>query len=118
MVTWLDDQSFPSRFDDTDELDAFLSRPSRALAADLAAIDGDIIVFGVGGKIGPTLARLARNAAPDKRVIGVARFSEGGLRKKLEACGVETIACDLLDHAAVAALPRLEGNSARRPIQR
>jgi hypothetical protein len=47
MVTWLDDQSFPSRFDDTDELDAFLSRPSRALVADLAAIDGDIIVLGV-----------------------------------------------------------------------
>ncbi len=107
MVTWLDDESFPSRFDDPDELDAFLSRPSRALAADLAAIDGDIIVLGVGGKIGPTLARLARNAAPDKRVIGVARFSDAGLREKLEACGVETIACDLLDRAAVAALPRI-----------
>ena len=107
MVTWLDDKSFPSRFDDPDELDAFLSRPSRALAADLAAIDGDIIVLGVGGKIGPTLARLARNAAPDKRVIGVARFSDAGLREKLEACGVETIACDLLDRAAVAALPQI-----------
>jgi nucleoside-diphosphate-sugar epimerase len=107
MVTWLDDESFPSRFDDPDELDVFLSRPSRALAADLAAIDGDIIVLGVGGKIGPTLARLARNAAPDKHVIGVARFSDAGLREKLEACGVETIACDLLDRAAVAALPRI-----------
>jgi len=107
MVTWLDDESLPSRFDDPDELDAFLSRPSRALAADLAAIDGDIIVLGVGGKIGPTLARLARNAAPDKHVIGVARFSDAGLREKLEACGVETIACDLLDRVAVAALPRI-----------
>ncbi|MFZ1151003.1 MAG: epimerase, partial [Xanthobacteraceae bacterium] len=74
MVTWLDDGSFPSRFDDTDALDDFLSRPSQALAADLATLDGDIIVLGVGGKMGPTLARLARNAAPDKRVIGVARF--------------------------------------------
>jgi len=107
MVTWLDDESFPSRFDDPDELDVFLSRPSRAVAADLAAIDGDIILLGVGGKIGPTLARLARNAAPDKHVIGVARFSDAGLREKLEACGVETIACDLLDRAAVAALPRI-----------
>ena len=60
-VTGLDEESFPSRFDNSDELDDFLSRPSRALAADLVAIDGDIIVLGVGGKIGPTLARLARN---------------------------------------------------------
>src|SRR5438105_13109275 len=104
-VTGLDEESFPSRFDNSDELDDFLSRPSRALAADLVAIDGDIIVLGVGGKIGPTLARLARNAAPDKRVIGVARFSEAGLRQRLETCGIETIACDLLDRAALAALP-------------
>src|SRR5215470_9826607 len=101
MITWLDDAPLPSRFDNADELDDFLSRPSRALAADLAAVDGDIIVLGVAGKMGPTLARLARNAAPDKRVIGVARFSEVGVRERLEACGVETIACDLLNRSAV-----------------
>ena len=107
MIAWLDDAPLPSRFDNADELDDFLSRPSRALAADLAAVDGDIIVLGVAGKMGPTLARLARNAAPDKRVIGVARFSEGGLRERLAAYGVETIACDLLNRSAVAALPRI-----------
>jgi nucleoside-diphosphate-sugar epimerase len=107
MVTWLDDKPLPSRFADVDELDDFLSRPTRILAADLAAIDGDIMVLGVGGKMGPTLARLARNAAPNKRVIGVARFSEAALRKALEACGVETIVCDLLDRAAVTALPQV-----------
>ena len=107
MTAWLDDAPLPSRFDGPEQLDDFLTRPSRALAADLAAIDGDIIVLGVGGKMGPTLARLARNAVPDKRVIGVARFSEAGLRDKLEACGVETVACDLLDRAAVQKLPRL-----------
>src|ERR1700747_380266 len=107
MVAWLDDEPLPSRFADADELDDFLSRPSQALAADLAALDGDIIVLGVAGKMGPTLARLARNAAPDKRVIGVARFSEGGLRENLEAAGVETIACDLLDRAAVQKLPQV-----------
>ena len=105
MVAWLDDTPFPSRFDDPKELDDFLSRPSRTLAADLAAIDGDIIVLGVGGKMGPTLARLARNAAPDKSVIGVARFTEAGLREKLKAYGVETIACDLSDPSAAATLP-------------
>jgi len=107
MTAWLDDAPLPRRFDGPDELDEFLGRPSRALAADLAAIDGDIVVLGVGGKIGPSLARLARNAAPGKRVIGVARFNEKGLRESLEACGVETIACDLLDRAAVAALPEV-----------
>jgi len=107
MVTWLDGEPLPSQFNDPDELDHFLSRPSQTLAADLAAIDGDIIVLGVGGKMGPTLARLARNAAPDKSVIGVARFTEAGARERLEASGVETIACDLLDQAAAAALPRV-----------
>ena len=105
MVAWLDDTPFPSRFDDPKELDDFLSRPSRTLAAELAAINGDIIVLGVAGKMGPTLARLARNAAPDKSVIGVARFTEAGLREKLKACGVETIACDLSDPSAAATLP-------------
>src|ERR1051325_11419732 len=92
---WLDAADLPDRVADEEELDALLSRPSRALAAALAGLYGDILVLGVGGKMGPTLARLARNAAPDKRVIGVARFSEAGLRERLEACGVETIACDL-----------------------
>src|ERR1700751_967850 len=107
MIAWLDDEPLPSRFDDTAQLDDFLTRPSRALAADLAALDGDIMVLGVGGKMGPTLACLARNAAPDKRVIGVARFSDARLREKLETRGVETIACDLMDRAAVAALPQI-----------
>ena len=80
---WLDAAPLPDRFDGPEELDAFLSRPSRALAADLAAIDGDILVLGVGGKMGPTLARLAKRAAPAKRVIGVARFSEPGVRERI-----------------------------------
>src|SRR6185312_7757918 len=106
MTVWLDDAPLPPRFDGPEQLDEFLTRPSRALAADLAALDGDIIVLGVGGKMGPTLARLARNAAPDKRVIGVARFSAPELRDALEAHGVETIACDLLDRTAVQKLPQ------------
>src|SRR5580658_8393622 len=101
MIDWPENAPLPSRFDGPDELDDFLTRPTPALAADLAAIDGDIMVLGVGGKMGPTLARLARNAAPERRVIGVARFSEPGLRETLNARGVETIACDLLDRAAL-----------------
>jgi nucleoside-diphosphate-sugar epimerase len=107
MTTWLDDAPLPSRFDGPDDLDDFLTRPSKALAADLAAIDGDIMVLGIGGKMGPTLARLARHAAPGKRVIGVARFSEPRLREQLNSAGVETIACDLLDRASVQKLPQI-----------
>jgi len=69
-------------------------------------VPGDLMVLGVGGKMGPTLARLAKRAAPGKRVIGVARFTEKGLRDKLEAAGVECIACDLLDRASLERLPR------------
>jgi nucleoside-diphosphate-sugar epimerase len=107
MTEWIDDAPLPSRFDGLDDLDDFLTRPSEALAADLAAIDGDIMVLGVGGKMGPTLARLARNAAPDKRVVGVARFSEPRLCEQLNGAGVETIACDLLDRTAVEKLPQV-----------
>jgi nucleoside-diphosphate-sugar epimerase len=51
---------------------------------------------------------MAKRAAPDKRVVGVARFSEPGLKDRLEAHGIETITADLLDRAAVERLPRLK----------
>ena len=75
--------------------------------ASLARVAGDIIILGIGGKIGPTLARLAKRAAPGRRVIGVARFSEAGLREKLTARGIECIEADLLDRARIEALPKL-----------
>ena len=84
-----------------------MSAPSPALVADLARVPGDIIVLGVGGKMGPTLSRMAKRAAPGRRVVGVARFSESGLRDALERHGVECIAADLLDRDAVARLPKL-----------
>ena len=83
-----------------------MTTPSPALIADLARTDGDLIVLGVGGKMGPTLARLAKRAAPGKRVIGIARFSERGLRESLESHGIECVPADLLDRAAIARLPR------------
>jgi nucleoside-diphosphate-sugar epimerase len=97
----------PSRFASVAELEEFLSAPSPELVADLAGVPGDILVLGVAGKMGPTLARMAKRAAPEKRVLGVARFSDASVRAGLEAAGVETIACDLLDRGAVEALPRL-----------
>jgi nucleoside-diphosphate-sugar epimerase len=97
----------PDRFDSVEALDAFLCTPSRALIADLASVPGDLMILGVGGKTGPTLARLAKNAMPGRRVIGVARFSDATVRQQLEAHGVETLAADLLERAQVEALPRV-----------
>jgi nucleoside-diphosphate-sugar epimerase len=95
----------PERFESIEHLEEVMTAPSKALVADLARAPGDIIVLGVGGKMGPTLARMAKRAAPKREVIGVARFSEPGLRSALAAAGVRTIECDLLDRAAVARLP-------------
>jgi nucleoside-diphosphate-sugar epimerase len=99
--------ALPPRIEGVEQLEELLTRPTRALVDDLAALEGDILVLGVGGKMGPTLARLAKRAAPAKRIVGVARFSEPGLQERLEAFGIETTACDLLDRRAVEALPRL-----------
>jgi nucleoside-diphosphate-sugar epimerase len=96
-----------AQFADVEALEEFMTRPSSALAADLERAPGDILILGVGGKMGPTLARMAKRAAPARRVVGVARFSDKGLRERLERQGVECIACDLLDRAALEKLPRL-----------
>jgi nucleoside-diphosphate-sugar epimerase len=96
----------PARFKDVEALEDFMTAPGPELVRDLAAVPGDIMLLGVGGKMGPTLARLAKRADPGRRVIGVARFTEEGVRESLEAAGIETIACDLLDRAAIERLPR------------
>jgi nucleoside-diphosphate-sugar epimerase len=97
--------SLPDRFYDVAELEDLLSEPSAALAEDLKKVPGAIMVLGVGGKMGPTLARMARRADEDRRVIGVARFSEPGLREQLQEYGVECIAAELLEREALAGLP-------------
>jgi len=99
-------QGLPDRFRDVDHLEEVMTAPSPALIADLEKAPGDIIILGVGGKMGPTLARLAKRAAPTRRVIGVARFSEKGLREELTRHGIECIAADLIDRKQVEALPK------------
>ncbi|HEV2603679.1 MAG TPA: NAD(P)-dependent oxidoreductase [Microvirga sp.] len=96
----------PTRFGSVEELENFMTEPTPDLVADLAQAPGDILILGVAGKMGPTLARMAKRAAPERRVIGVARFSDPRSRQVLETAGVETIPCDLLDRGALAALPR------------
>jgi hypothetical protein len=105
-TTAADIATWPDCFVDEDHLEDFMTTPSSALIAALGRIPGDLIVLGIGGKMGPTLARLARRAAPERRIFGVARFSEPGLREKLESWGIECVAADLLDREAIARLPR------------
>jgi nucleoside-diphosphate-sugar epimerase len=99
--------ALPDRFRDVNHLEEVMTAPTPELIADLAQIAGDIIILGVGGKIGPTLARLAKRACPEKRVVGVARFSEAGLREDLTAHGIDCIEADLLNRDQLDALPKL-----------
>jgi hypothetical protein len=98
--------NLPDTIPDVAALDELLCRPSQALIDDLAKVDGDIMVLGVAGKMGPTLAGLAKAALPGRRVIGVARFSDASVKSWLEARGIETLSCDLLEEAAIKALPK------------
>lgn len=92
------------------ELEERLARPTPGTIAALREYAGDLLILGAGGKMGPSLARLARRSADaagrsDLRVIAVSRFSQPELRTQLHEAGVETIACDLLDPAARDSLP-------------
>ena len=96
----------PDVIQNEQELDELLSRPGAALVDFMRRLDGDIMVVGAGGKIGPTLTCLAARAVEavgvDKKVIAVDRAQMPGLK----AAGIETICCDLSDPAAVDALPK------------
>ncbi len=98
---------FPDRFDSEDHLEDFMSIPSRALIDDMNKVEGDILILGVAGKMGPTLARLAKRAAPEKRIVGVARFSDAAVKQRLESWGIETHVADLLDRDQVQGIPKL-----------
>jgi nucleoside-diphosphate-sugar epimerase len=98
--------TLPDTIADIAALDDLLCRPSQPLIDDLNKVDGDIMILGVAGKMGPTLAGLAKAALPDRRIIGVARFSDPSVKDWLEVRGIETINCDLLDEAALHALPK------------
>ena len=93
---------------DVDDLEERLSRPTELVLRTLQTLDSNLVVLGVGGKMGPTLARMAVRALATLqlpyRVYGVARFSQPALRQRLEEWGVQTIACDLLNRAEIQAV--------------
>jgi nucleoside-diphosphate-sugar epimerase len=92
------------------QLEERLSRPMPATVEAMRALEGDLLVLGAGGKMGPSLVRLARRSADeagrrDLRVIAVSRYSTPGQQDELQRDGIETIPCDLLDEAQRRALP-------------
>lgn len=102
-------EDFPA---DGAALEERLSRPDAALSRALPEIEGDFLILGAGGKMGPSLARMLRRGLEScgesgRRVLAAARFSDEAARTLLEAAGVETLRCDLTDRAQVAALPEV-----------
>jgi nucleoside-diphosphate-sugar epimerase len=101
--------SDPISIRDVEQLEQLLSEPTQGVIQAMSGLDGDIVVLGVGGKMGPTLARMAKRASETagvkRRVIGVARFSSSELERQLQSCDVETVRCDLLDHKSLGKLP-------------
>jgi nucleoside-diphosphate-sugar epimerase len=94
------------------DLELRLSEPSQADRAFMRELQGDVIILGAGGKMGPSLARLAKRAAEEAgvrtNIIAVSRFSSEAARRDLEAVGVRVIPCDLLNPADVGKLPDCE----------
>jgi nucleoside-diphosphate-sugar epimerase len=103
------DPALPSTVQTEAQLEELLSRPSPADVAFMADLEGDVLVLGAGGKMGPSLARRLRRASgaagSPRRVVAVSRFSSAEVAEGLEADGVETVRCDLLDPVAVDRLP-------------
>jgi nucleoside-diphosphate-sugar epimerase len=99
----------PDTIRDLDHLEDLLSEPTEGVVAALSRCEGDLIVLGVGGKMGPSLARMARRAldasASRSRVLGVSRFTNAELPDWLRTHGIEPIACDLLDPDQARSLP-------------
>lgn len=102
-------EPLPGEVADRDELERLLATPSQELIDELATLDGDILILGAAGKMGPSLAKLARNAVEagggGKKIIAVSRFSQAGTRDELEAAGISSVKADLLEEGALERLP-------------
>jgi nucleoside-diphosphate-sugar epimerase len=104
--------TLPEAILDEAQLEDLLSDPSRADIDCMGRLSGDVLIVGAAGKMGPSLARRVHRAAgrtgSRNRVLAASRFSTAAVREGLEADGIRTVACDLLDPVQIAALPRVE----------
>jgi NAD-dependent epimerase/dehydratase family protein len=101
-----------ARIHSLDQLEEHLSRPMPADVSLMASLEGDLLILGAGGKMGPSLANLARRAADQakvkKRIIAVSRFADKKLNRQFAAWNIETISCDLLEPGSLTRLPDVE----------
>jgi len=105
MLDQQDRDPGPSGFANVEALEERLSRPDADVITDLSALDGDILILGATGKMGPTLARMAKRAAPDKKIWAVARYSNDALIARFASQGIVPIKADLLDPNSLDRLP-------------
>ena len=100
-----------SKIESVEQLEDLLSEPTPGAVEAMRRLKGDLILLGVAGKMGPTLARMAKRASElagvSRRVIGVSRFSSASQELELQRHGIETIRCDLLDENEVQKLPEI-----------
>ncbi len=101
---------------DESGLEDILSEPTEATKKIVAGLNGDIVVLGAGGKMGPTLAMMLKKASGDKRIYAVSRFTDKAVRSRIEqdrkasltGAQIETIEADLLDESHYRKLPDVE----------
>jgi nucleoside-diphosphate-sugar epimerase len=97
---------------DIQEIYRKLLLPSDDLIADITKLNGDIIILGAGGKMGPALAKLAKavndKAGMKKKIIAVSRFTDSGTRQELNDAGIETHSADLLEDDQLQSLPEVK----------
>ena len=99
----------PDNIETEDQLDELLTRPSSRLCEFIKRVSNPLVILGAGGKMGPSLAVLAKRAAQAARhsldVVAVSRFSDARARRWLEDRQVKTQSCDLFDNDALERLP-------------
>lgn len=102
--------AFPAAIEDEVQLEEILSAPTPGVVEALGRVEGDFLILGASGKMGPSLARMIRRATEDggrpRRIIAVSRFSGAGAEQSFQRHGIETIAGDLRDERFLAGLPK------------
>lgn len=98
----------PDKINSENELEEILSRPSDPLVEFMRTLDGDLMILGAGGKIGPTMCRLAKRAVEAAGVVKEILAVDVVPLPALEEIGIHTLTCDLLDLKSVEGLPRVE----------
>ncbi|WP_246581383.1 NAD-dependent epimerase/dehydratase family protein [Echinicola shivajiensis] len=93
-------------------MEASLTRPSKVLVDDVKKLEGDVMLLGIGGKMGVSMGKLLvdaiAEAGKDTKVYGVSRFSNPEAKREVEANGVMPIACDLLNEESLQSLPEVK----------